>query len=82
MQLWPQIPTEGFCFHSAENDRNPEKLCGLRESHDVVNQHLSIDAGYSEEHLRLVIDQRDYAVIRGEQSLLGSGCEIHVLAPM
>src|SRR5258705_5330182 len=68
--LGPNIPTEAFRLHCREHDRDVEYPGGLRQCHCVVNDRLPIEVADSEQHLRLVVNQSNHAVVRGKQAFL------------
>ncbi len=68
--LGPHVAAEALGFHRAEDHRHVEHPGGLGEGNVVVDDRLTVEARHAEEHLRLEIDQRDDAVVWGQQSLL------------
>src|SRR6266404_1534721 len=70
LYLGPNIPTETFRLPRREHDRDVENLSGLRECHRVVNDRLPIEVADTEQHLRLVVNQSNHAVVRRQESFL------------
>src|SRR5262249_55249110 len=44
-------------------------LGSLGEADHIVDDRLAVEVGYTEEHLRLVVDEGDHAVVGGEQTV-------------
>src|SRR5258706_15685722 len=70
LYLRPNIPAEAFRLHRREDDRDVEYLSSLRECHGVVYDRLPIEVADTEEHLRLMVNQGDHAIVRGKQAFL------------
>ena len=49
-----------------------EHPCRFRERDGVVDDRLAVEIGNAKEHLRLMVDQRDHAIVRGQQSFLAA----------
>ena len=45
----------------------PESFGGFGERHIVIDDRLAVKIGHAKEHLGLEIDDRDHAVVRGQQ---------------
>ena len=72
LDLRPDISAETLAFHRAENDGKIKNSCRLCERDGVVDDRLAVEIGNAKEHLRLMVDQRDHAIIRGQQSFLAA----------
>src|SRR6185369_4896905 len=68
LYLGPDIPAEAFRLYRSEHDWDIEYLGSLRECHCVVYDRLTIEVADSEQHLRLMVNQRDNAVVRSQES--------------
>ena len=75
LELRPDIAAESFRLDRAEDRGQAEHFGRLCETHDVVDEGLTIDAGDSEQHLWLVIDKRHDTIVWREQPLFTSFCE-------
>ena len=64
--LWPLIPTEALRFDRCEDDRHIEHPGGLCEGDGVVDDRLAIEIRDTEDHLGLVIDECDDAIVRSQ----------------
>jgi hypothetical protein len=67
LDLGPHVPAETPGFHGAEHHGDAEDPGGLRQRHVVVDDRLAVEVGDAEEHLGLEIDQREDAVVGGQQ---------------
>ena len=65
----PDIPAKAFRFDGGKHNGNVEYSDGFRESHDVVNDSLTVKVAGSEQHLWLMVDQRHNAILRSQQPL-------------
>ncbi|MNE41821.1 hypothetical protein D3C80_1359170 [compost metagenome] len=73
-QLGIGIAGEAVGLDGGDGRRHVEHLGGLGQRHDVVLQHLAVDRLHAEGHLRLLVDEDQLAVLRGEHfEVLGHG---------
>jgi hypothetical protein len=67
VHLRPHVSAKTLGFHRAEDDRDLENPRGFRERNVVIDDRLAVKIGDAKEHLGLEVDQRDDAVVRGQQ---------------
>jgi hypothetical protein len=70
--------SEPLRFHGAQDERNAEDFGSLREPDHVIDQRLSVDACHAKQHLRLVVNESNDAVVRREQALFASRFKVHL----
>ena len=63
-QLWPDVTAERFGLNCGEHGRHLEFLRNLGHQRNVVDQQRALDAGDAEQHLRLMVDEHEGAVLR------------------
>src|SRR5207237_620629 len=68
-EVRPHVPAEALGLDGREDDRHLEHLRGLRQPDHVVEEELPVDGHDPEGHLRLVVDEDDRAVLRGQQAV-------------
>ena len=62
-----RVAREALGLDRGDRRRHAEDLGGLGERDDVVLQRLPVDRLHAERHLRLLVDDDQLAVLRGEQ---------------
>ena len=58
---------EALGLDRGDGRRDVEHLGRLGERHDVVLERLAVDRLHAERHLRLLVDEDQLAVLRGEE---------------
>ena len=71
-ELRPHIAAEGLGFHSGQDNRNVENPSRLAESYRVVDDRLAVEIRGSEQHLRLMVDECDRAIVGSKQTFLAA----------
>src|SRR6266404_5805557 len=69
-QLRPHIPAEGFRLDRGQYHRYIKYSCGLADRNGVVDDSLAVEIACSKQHLALMVDQRQDAIVRSQESLL------------
>src|SRR5215470_6295015 len=69
-ELRPDVSAERFRFDSREHNRQSEHSRGFAQCYGIVDNRLTIEVAYPEEHLWLMIDQRHDAIVGGQEPLL------------
>src|SRR6185369_9278584 len=69
-QLRPHVPAEGLRLNCCQNHRYVEHSCGFSEGHGAVDDSLAVEIACSKQHLALMVDQRQNAIVRSQESLL------------
>ena len=80
LDLGPHVAAEALGLDGREHDRDVKYPRSLAQYEIAVDDALAIVAGDAEEHVRLQVDDRDHAVVGGEQALLaqlGSVSTLH-----
>jgi hypothetical protein len=70
-QLRPDIPAERFRLHRGKNCRYAEFLGSLGQHDHVVDELLTLDVGYPEDHLGLMVDEDHSRVFGGDEPSIG-----------
>src|SRR3954451_6876638 len=72
LDLRPKISAETLALYRAQHNRQLEHLCRFRQCDGVIDDRLAVEIGNTKEHLRLMIDQCNYAVVRCQQAFLAA----------
>ena len=72
LELRPHVAAEGLGFDGGQHNRHVEDPRRLCQGDRAVDDRLTIEIRGSEEHLRLVIDERDDAIVGREQSFFAA----------
>src|SRR5256886_12997106 len=68
LKLRPEIPGKVVRLHRREHDRYVEDAGGLGEGDGIVDDRLTIEIRDAEEHLRLMVDERDNAIVLSQET--------------
>src|SRR4029077_9503754 len=71
-ELRPHIAAVGLGFHRRQDNRNVENPSRLGEGYRVVDDRLPVEIRSCEQHLRLMVDERHYAVVGSEQTFFAT----------
>jgi len=63
-QWGPDVSAEGFGFHRSQHRGYLEFFGALGQKGDVVDQCRAVGVGHAEQHLRLMVNEDNRAVLR------------------
>jgi len=68
LKLGPEIPGKAVRLYRREHDRYLEDAGGLGEGDGIVDDRLTIEIRDAEKHLRLMVDERDDAIVLSQET--------------